>query len=304
MSFITKHRRGLAGAMVFHIALFLILYFMGFTTPLPLPEEEGILVNFGNQSTGSGLEEPALRQSQQPNNIQPEQSRPETSPPVASESEPVESEEEYVTQDFEEAPEMESSQNPERNEAERQEELERQKELERQREIERQKELERQRRLEAERRKREQEQKMQQEAENLAQDAFSAGKNPRDNASSSEGEVGGEGNQGEITGSIETKNREGANNTQGISYSIAGRIPQSLPKPDYTYQIEGKVVVEVTVDRNGYVTNAVPGVKGSTTLDDNLLREAKKAALKARFDRKPDAPAYQKGTITYFFKLN
>jgi len=47
----------------------------------------------------------------------------------------------------------------------------------------------------------------------------------------------------------------------------------------------------------------VPGVKGSTTLDANLLAAAKRAALKAKFDKKPDAPAYQKGTITYYFKL-
>jgi len=63
------------------------------------------------------------------------------------------------------------------------------------------------------------------------------------------------------------------------------------------------VVVEVTVDQNGKVTKAVPGVKGSTTLDEYLLQSAKEAALKAVFDLKLDAPAYQKGTITYFFKL-
>ncbi|HYX07424.1 MAG TPA: TonB family protein, partial [Bacteroidales bacterium] len=85
--------------------------------------------------------------------------------------------------------------------------------------------------------------------------------------------------------------------------SLAGRNPLLLPKPDYNYQVEGKVVVEVTVDRLGNVTNAVAGVRGSTTLDENLLNAAKKAALRARFDTKPDAPAYQKGTITYHFML-
>ena len=48
---------------------------------------------------------------------------------------------------------------------------------------------------------------------------------------------------------------------------------------------------------------AVPGIKGSTTLDEYLLKVAKEAAMKATFEAKPDAPAIQKGTITYNFKL-
>ena len=91
---------------------------------------------------------------------------------------------------------------------------------------------------------------------------------------------------------------------EGILFSLEGRTPQSLPKPEYNYQVEGIVVVEVTVDLNGNVTTANPGVKGSTTLNEHLMAAAKKAALAAKFDRKPDAPAFQKGTITYnFIKL-
>jgi TonB family protein len=63
------------------------------------------------------------------------------------------------------------------------------------------------------------------------------------------------------------------------------------------------VVVEVSVDRNGKVIQAVAGIKGSNTLDDYLLRVAKEAAMKATFDPKPDAPVIQKGTITYKFVL-
>ena len=91
--------------------------------------------------------------------------------------------------------------------------------------------------------------------------------------------------------------------SQGISYSLSGRTIQSLPLPSSVYQVEGKVVVEVTVDRNGKVTQATPGVKGSTTLDENLLSTSRKAAMAAQFDKNPDAPAFQKGTITYHFTL-
>jgi hypothetical protein len=51
------------------------------------------------------------------------------------------------------------------------------------------------------------------------------------------------------------------------------------------------------------VVQAIPGFRVSTTLEENLLRVAKEAALKARFEPKPDAPAVQKGTITYNFVL-
>ena len=90
---------------------------------------------------------------------------------------------------------------------------------------------------------------------------------------------------------------------KGISYDLQGRGFQSLPAPKYDYKGEGRVVVEVSVDRNGRVTAAVSGIRGSTTLDEYLLRVAREAALQARFEPKPDAPLIQKGTITYNFIL-
>ena len=91
--------------------------------------------------------------------------------------------------------------------------------------------------------------------------------------------------------------------TSGISYDLQGRGFQLLPKPKYDYQGEGKIVVEVSVDRSGKVTQATPGAKGSNTLDEYLLTVAKEAALKATFEPKPGAPLIQKGTITYNFIL-
>jgi len=91
-------------------------------------------------------------------------------------------------------------------------------------------------------------------------------------------------------------------NCNSVSFNLHGRTPESLPKPEYNGQSEGKVVVEITVDKYGNVTDAVPGVRGSTTLDANLLSASKKAALRSKFSKNPDAPAYQKGTITYLFK--
>jgi colicin import membrane protein len=123
--------------------------------------------------------------------------------------------------------------------------------------------------------------------------------------STSEGIAGGTGNQGDPRGSVDSNVRgEGSGlGDKGISYDLQGRGFQKLPPPKYDYQGEGRVVVEVSVDRSGKVIQAVPGTKGSTTLDEYLLKVAKDAAMEARFEAKPDAPLFQKGTITYNFIL-
>jgi len=281
-----EHRKGLFGTIVFHIILAVVFIIFGFTTPLPLPEEEGILINFGVDDDGSGLIEPsAAAQSPQETISVPETSSAED---AASES----AEEDILTQDLEEAPEVQAA--PEKNpEAER---------IER----ERQEELERQRQEELERQRLEKEQRQIEEIQNRTRNALEGARNNADNTSKSEGETGGTGNQGRQDGAVDATSHTGGPGglgDEGISFSLEGRTQQLLPPPEYNYQVEGIVVVEVTVDSNGNVTAANPGVKGSTTLNEHLMAAAKKAALAAKFDRKPDAPAFQKGTITYHFLL-
>ena len=69
-------------------------------------------------------------------------------------------------------------------------------------------------------------------------------------------------------------------------------------------QVEGTVVVAITVNRLGDVINATAGIKGSTTLNKKLLQRAKTAALKTKFDPKQSAPTNQQGKIIYHFSLN
>ena len=66
---------------------------------------------------------------------------------------------------------------------------------------------------------------------------------------------------------------------------------------------EGKVVVQVHVDRSGKVIKAVPGVRGTTNNANCLLEKAKKAALKTKFNDSNTAPVIQIGEIVYEFKL-
>jgi colicin import membrane protein len=123
-------------------------------------------------------------------------------------------------------------------------------------------------------------------------------------ASSGEGIAGGSGNQGQPNGVANAKNYVGGGNgNSGISFTLEGREPQSLPKPSYNSQTEGIVVVEITVDKEGKVTKANAGVKGSTTLENSLVEAAERAAMQSSFKRSPNAPAYQKGIIRYHFRL-
>ncbi len=75
----------------------------------------------------------------------------------------------------------------------------------------------------------------------------------------------------------------------------------SLPKPAYTSNATGKVLIDVTVDGTGKVTKATYRAQGSTTNNAELVEAARQAALKARFTESESMA--QGGTITYVFRL-
>jgi TonB family protein len=264
-----KHRSGLIATIIFHGVLFFLLLFLAFRTPLPLPAEQGILVDFGNSNFGSGNYEP--RRSD-PAPVQPRQSTPQTTQDEA-----------LLTQDIEESvvvppkPEVKPKPKEEPKEQPKTEPKEEPKTAAR----EEPKPVER----------------------TVDQRALYPGRGNDASTATSQGEAGGQGNQGVTTGAPDVHVYGQGGDTGGGTFSLSGRNLQGrLPLPVYSSQEQGKVVVEITVDKDGNVTNAIAGVKGSTTLDRTLLDAALKAAKQAKFTRKPDAPV-QKGTITYIFKI-
>jgi len=288
---LTKERKqGLVISAITHVILALLIIFVTFRIKIPEPVEEGLLVNFGFDETGSGLFEPA------PEPVSP------PPPPAASADES--SDEALLTQEFEEAVEVEKKE-PSPEELRKQAEA-RAAEIKRQVEAEAKAEAER-RRLEqeaAERRRQEEEQRRIDQANARARGAFSRTDNTGATGQS-QGVAGGQGNQGVESGTPDAPNYGpgGGQGSKDISFDLGGRQAKSLIRPPYDLQKEGVVVVAITVDRNGRVTDATPGMKGSTTLDGDLLRLAKEAALKTTFESKNDAPVIQKGTITYNFRL-
>jgi TonB family protein len=249
-----KRNRGILFTVSFYTVGFLLLFFLGFTTPLPLPEEEGIMIDFGDSETGIGQTEPEKTTS----TVKP------TPIPVQEES--------NMTQDYEEsATTVQETQVTEEVVEEVVEEVI--EEVEEVREV----------------------------------DPLALYENTSDNNSNnseSEGIAGGSGNQGRPDGDPNSNQYtgNGAGNG-GVGFSLKGRNPKGLPKPSYTSNEQGIVVVKITVDREGKVIAAVAGAKGSTTMDTALLNAAREAALSTKFDKKPSAPSRQSGTITYHFVL-
>ena len=93
----------------------------------------------------------------------------------------------------------------------------------------------------------------------------------------------------------------GVDGNIGSSYRMAGRSAVSLPAPTYNCNAQGKVLIKIWVDRKGCVNRAEFEPKGSTTANTLLVKYAKEAALKAKFNADENAPEEQKGIITYFF---
>ena len=264
-----RSKRGIIGTIAVHGGILAIIIMFGFIVPDPPPSEEGILINFGTDESGFGETEPMASEI-------PEQ----TSPPPQEAATPVESTDEIISQDFEEAPVVEAE---EVMEQEKVEETPAEEVSEEAEEIP---------------------EPPEEEPPKVNERALYKGRADTDETGGSEGITEGDGNQGSISGSPDSDNYlDGLSGGGGIDFSLAGRNPVSLPKPEYNVQEAGKVVVKIRVNREGVVTYAEAGAQGTNTLNKELLEAARKAALKARFNRSPDAAFTQQGTITYHFVL-
>ena len=112
----------------------------------------------------------------------------------------------------------------------------------------------------------------------------------------------GTGNQGSISGSPSSTTMIGGGQGYG-NFSLDGRSTiGSLPRPPYTIQEEGVVVVKIVVNPKGSVVSAAINLQGTTTDNATLRSAALSAARQARFND-ITGTQNQSGTITYHFKL-
>lgn len=274
MPMLSSKNKGIISTIAVHGILILLLMVLGFTTPLPLPAEQGILINFGTSDDGMGAMEPKVEQ--------------DASAPKSARTLKQEEEESPLTQDTEEAPSLTV-----KKEAKKKQEASKIKETTKQENNATTNQNQTDTQTEKPR-----------EANKKA--LFPGQK--VDGGNTGEGETGKQGNQGGEEGSPDSQNRIGSvggggDADSGIKTNLTGRTVENLIHPAYPPQKKGTVVVEVTVDSQGNVTKAIPGVKGSTTLDSELLKAAEIAAMKTKFDVRKSSQSDQIGTIIYVFKL-
>ena len=96
----------------------------------------------------------------------------------------------------------------------------------------------------------------------------------------------------------------GTGNGNGTGYYLGNRKALIKPTPNYTCDEQGKVAVQISVDKSGNVIDAKPGTRGTTNAAKCLLDEAKSAALRTKWQPDSDAPDKQVGIIIYNFNLN
>jgi outer membrane biosynthesis protein TonB len=102
--------------------------------------------------------------------------------------------------------------------------------------------------------------------------------------------------------SAEEADGSGHNLTDNLSHSLQNRgLREALPMPRMAYNVQGKVVVRVRIDKLGNVVHAEYMLEGSTTQDPTLMRLAIEAARRAKF---VESDHEDEGTILYNFKLD
>ncbi|MBL0316897.1 MAG: energy transducer TonB [Flavobacteriales bacterium] len=99
--------------------------------------------------------------------------------------------------------------------------------------------------------------------------------------------------------------RDKANNSSyngrvTASYNMSGRDALDNPVPTYRCKTQGKVIVLVSINNLGLVTDAKID-EGKSSADECLRSESVKYALKWKFNYKADALKKQDGTITFTF---
>lgn len=292
-------RRGIIGTTIVHLIVILSLFFIALRTPLPLPGEEGVEINFGYDETGFG-------------NVQSE-----TPPPIANptppkavqpqpEPEPVVQEEEIMEQNIEEAPVIEEIIEEKPEEPKEPEKEPEKKPEEKPEPVEEQEEEPTEETIDSTFVSEEiVEEILETEPEPVVnQRALFKGNANNNTQGTNQGIAGGIGDQGKPEGykdSDKYDGRGGKGNGPGLS--LGGRGYLFLDEPNTNFKEQGTVIVDIWVDREGIVFKAQVHVKGTTILDPNLRSKAVAAAKNSKFEKAPKEEELQRGTITYKFVL-
>lgn len=259
----TGKRVGLAASIAYIVLWGVLLLVIGFSTPEKEPGG-GILINFGNVESASGMADPRENDSD-----------PETTQ-EQRQTAPSSQQEEILTQETEEAPEVVKVVEKPKTKPSEVTNDGKNKPVE----------------------------TTPAEKPRVADPKLNFPGRTQGSTSSSEGNSEGAGNQGNLAGAPEGSHDGTGLGADGNSFDLKGRsVVGQLPKPNYGANVGGRVIVDITVDAAGAVVNAVYRAKGSTTNNTELVNAAINAARRSRFS-KIDGDGLQTGTITYNFRLS
>ncbi len=100
--------------------------------------------------------------------------------------------------------------------------------------------------------------------------------------------------------SKKTEDDSKSNRSSSVSFSLRNRDKVNLPPPVYLCEVTGKIVVNITVDKNGLVTDTY--INSSSSSDNQcLIGHALEYAQNALFSSNASTKS-QIGSITYYFK--
>lgn len=288
----TKHERDSAKITTLIVVILLLLLFVVGPPYMDPPLEYGVAVNFGDSDVGSGDVQPLNPVKSEPKEVVSEPVVKETK--VEEEkTEPTKSEqpaEKVLTEDNSEAIAMkkqkEAADAKARADAKAKAEVER---------AQKAKEA-----AEAKQR--------QEEADKRAKlDALIGGVKKSEGATTGgEGDDGKPGDKGQLDGDPYAPSYFGQPGTgsggSGSGYGLRGRGKPINSKVVPDCDEEGRVVVEIHVNRDGRVVNAIPGKKG-TTGNICLYEAARKTALTYKWPADPKAPSTQVGFVKIDFSV-
>lgn len=275
----TKHERNSARITALIALILLLLLFVVGPQYMDPPEEYGIAVNFGTTDFGSGnkpLSEPRKAV---------EEEVVEESQPEETKVEPTEStskSEDVVTQESAESIAIKKQKEAEAKAKAEAERVEREK-------------------REAEEKKRREEEEKKKKLDNL----IGGVKNSDGDTDGGEGPDDKGGNKGQLDGDPYAPSYFGGSGPGkgGIGYGLGGRGRPSKRIYKQDCNEYGLVVVRIEVNRQGKVTKAEPGIRGTTNTHPCLLEPAKKIALSHKWPADSDAPSTQVGFVSINFDV-
>ncbi len=288
----TKHERNSAKITTLIVVIFLLLLFVVGPPYMDPPLEYGVAVNFGSSDVGSGDIQPLEPIKSEPRDVITE--------PVVKEAKVEETKAEPKKSE-QPAEKVLTAENAEAIAFKKQKEVA---EAKAKAEANAKAEVER-----AEKAKEAAESKKRQEqADQKAKlDALIGGVKKSDGkVAGGEGNDGRPGDKGQLDGDPYAASYFGQPGTgsggSGTGYGLRGRGTPSNSKVVPDCYEEGRVVVEIHVNREGRVVNAIPGKKG-TTGNICLYEAARKTALTYKWPADPKAPSTQIGFVKIDFSV-